>query len=453
MDQFTLIFVAILLLVVINVLLAKKIQTEVNVRKSVCVIVLGDLGHSPRMNYHTLSLAKAGFHVNFIGYSESTLSSEITSNPNITVIPLQKMPEWVYHLPRILVYILKAIFQCLSLWFSLPFFSSPSHLLLQNPPGIPALPAAWLYCVLHRSKLVVDFHNYTYSILSLALKSNHPLVRFTSFVEKLFGAKCDSALCVTRAMQEDLAEHWDVQATVLYDRPPSIFHPIDTQIRHKLFSKLSETYSVFKGTDPNSSVFTETDGEKFSLRKDRPALLVSSTSWTEDEDFSVLLEALTKYEASESPLPPLVCVITGKGPMKEMYCQKIASSGFKRVSVVTPWLEVEDYPSMLAAADLGVCLHTSSSGMDLPMKVVDMFGSGLPVAAIHYNCLHELVKDGINGVVFKDGEELAGILVDLFAGFPGQVNPRLSKFRDNLEEFRNLGWEENWTLNALPLFA
>ena len=58
---------------------------------------------------------------------------------------------------------------------------------------------------------------------------------------------------------------------------------------------------------------------------------------------------------------------------------------WRHVRFVTPWLRAEEYAALLGAGDLGVCLHASRSSLDLPMKVVDMFGAALPVLALNYS--------------------------------------------------------------------
>lgn len=40
----------------------------------VCVLVLGDIGRSPRMQYHALSLSKHGYHVTFVGFLGKTIT-------------------------------------------------------------------------------------------------------------------------------------------------------------------------------------------------------------------------------------------------------------------------------------------------------------------------------------------------------------------------------------------
>lgn len=105
----------------------------------------------------------------------------------------------------------------------------------------------------------------------------------------------------------------------------------------------------------------------YELRRDRPALLVSSTSWTPDEDFSVLLEALRRFDSrtasGASPTLPLVMVVvTGKGPDKAKYVEMMKAARMSKVAVCTAWLEPQDYPLLLGSADLGICLHTSTSG-------------------------------------------------------------------------------------------
>lgn len=433
-------------------------------RKSAYVVVVGDLGRSPRMRNHALSLASEGYDVTMVGYLESKVGSEVDSNPSISVKDMSAYPQRLAsYMPKNLNYAFKVIWQTVTLWLALPLLAGPDFILVQNPPGIPALLVCYAYSLVHRgTTLVLDWHNYGFSIMALTLGPDHPLVSLCKAIEKAVGSRVQRAFCVSKAMRDDLRRSLGVanDVTVLYDRAKDTFEPISVQRSHRLFVKLGRDYEEFRGTSQQESALTQevNDGLDAAWRSDRPALLVSSTSWTEDEDFSILVEALQSYEdaaaAVESSLPELVCVITGKGPLKAHYCDVIREHQWRHVKVVTPWLEPEDYPLLLASADLGVSLHTSSSGVDLPMKVVDMFGCGLPVAAKRFAAIGELVKDNENGVTFETSEDLAKVLIDWFNHFTEEsFREKNVRYRNNVAIFGQERWSSTWAKVAKPLFT
>jgi len=49
-------------------LLAALKWREEDGKGRVAVVVLGDIGRSPRMQYHALSLCREGYHVDIVGY-------------------------------------------------------------------------------------------------------------------------------------------------------------------------------------------------------------------------------------------------------------------------------------------------------------------------------------------------------------------------------------------------
>ncbi len=49
-------------------------------------------------------------------------------------------------------------------------------------------------------------------------------------------------------------------------------------------------------------------------------------------------------QAASGELPDLICVITGKGDLKEFYLARIAEASLRHVTILTPWLHAADYP-------------------------------------------------------------------------------------------------------------
>jgi len=62
----TLLFRILLFTLICTIL--RRITVHWSKKRKVTVLVLGDIGRSPRMQYHSLSLSKHGFHVQFVGY-------------------------------------------------------------------------------------------------------------------------------------------------------------------------------------------------------------------------------------------------------------------------------------------------------------------------------------------------------------------------------------------------
>ncbi|KAL4982320.1 glycosyl transferases group 1-domain-containing protein [Aspergillus falconensis] len=411
------------------------------------VLVLGDIGRSPRMQYHALSIARGGGQVDIIGYCESEVHPDISSHPSISVVPIPPHPRVLQTSNKLLflfVAPLKVIFQVVSLWWILSYHTKPAKwLLVQNPPSIPTLAIASIVCFFRQTKLVIDWHNFGYTILALKLGGTHPVVKISRWYENVFCRSVVAHFCVTNAMASVLKKEFGLQAPVLplHDRPASHFQPIlDEQERKKFLLSLPEAAPV-----------------RSLIEEGNAKVIVSSTSWTPDEDFSLLIDALCRYSevssTSKPHLPAILAIITGKGPQRDMYVERISKlqkdGKLSKVTICTAWLSTGNYARLLASASLGVSLHTSSSGVDLPMKVVDMFGSGLPVVGwSKFEAWPELVTEGFNGRGFGSSNELAEQLVDLLG------NPeRLEMLRAGARAASSFRWDDEWAPVAGKLFG
>jgi beta-1,4-mannosyltransferase len=336
-------------------------------------------------------------------------------------------------------------------WLLLARARRPDTILMQTPPAIPAMAVCLLAARLRGARLAIDWHNYGYTILALRLGARHPAVRLARWWERLFGPRADLHFCVSSAMREDLADNWGiVDAVVLRDLPAARFRPAPPEERTRFLQALGAGMS---GPAANALARPQ---------HDRPAVLVSPTSWTVDEDFTLLFDALAACDAQMKKdeavagkrlYPDMVVFLTGRGPLRATYEQRAAALPQGRIHIVFAWLSADQYRDLLGAADIGLCLHTSSSGLDLPMKIADMQGAGLPVCAFDYGpCLAEMINPGETGLLFKNDKQLTEHICTLSRDFHLE-NTVLLPMRAAVEKRRHQTWSDGWAEVAAPLFG
>jgi beta-1,4-mannosyltransferase len=407
------------------------------------VLALADLGRSARMQYHARALAASGAEVDFVGYEGTSLPQLILGDPKIRV---HRISPSTLRLRRgsSLTFAVVAVFDTIRvafrLWRKLRTLERPTLIVAQNPPAFPTLAVTWF--ALHRRgvRFVTDWHNLGYTVLGLRMGRTHPAVRLARWYERRDARRVDANLCVSRSMAAFLQNRFGVKNTyVLYDRPGAVFASLDRaereRFRQGLFGRLG-------------------------IRLTQTGLIVCPTSWTEDEDFDVVIEAVTLleerirgWEAARAGrrFTDLAIVVTGDGSRRVEFERRFAGLPARRVQLRTRWLSPEEYPRVIGSADLGLCLHRSSSGLDIPMKVADLFGAGVPVIALDYGaCLAERVRHGDNGLLFSTGRQLADVLFELFETFPADQST-LERLRLGARRSARPTWEEGWIREARPV--
>src|SRR5262245_53644015 len=407
------------------------------------VVALGDLGRSARMLYHARALAASGVDVDLVGFEGTPLPKTIGGDPRISIHRLNPatLRRGAFSGSTYAVAgLLDAVRQGFRLWRVLRQLPQPNLVLVQNPPAFPTLQVTWFSLRRRGVRFVIDWHNLGFTLLRLRLGQWHPAVRLARWFERRDARRADASLCVSRGLAEFLTEKFGVKAAhVMYDRPASIFAPLARperdRYRQALFSRLG----------------VRTAGAGF---------IVCPTSWTEDEDFDVVIDAVVRLEdrirgweaaGPSRRFPDLMILVTGDGARRAEFERRFAGLPARRIQLRTRWLEPEDYPRVVGSADLGLCLHRSSSGLDIPMKVADLFGAGVPVCALDYGaCLAERVRHGDNGLLFSTARQLADVLFDLFEAYPADQSS-LDRLRNGARKSARPTWEEGWVREAKPV--
>ncbi|HVB39011.1 MAG TPA: glycosyltransferase, partial [Vicinamibacterales bacterium] len=326
------------------------------------------------MQYHALALAVNGVDVDLIGEQGLPLPPSL-AHPRITVHRLrQHRVASIGRTPFVIRGGWEALSAAVDALRCLFRVAAPDAIVTQTPPAVPTLVVAWIASRCRGARLVFDWHNLAWTLLAARPGTSRLVIGLARAYERRAATLADAHLCVSSAAATFLTGEWALSPVhVLRDRPAEIFAPqaASAEMRRRL--------ARLAGLDEST----------------RPALALSPTGFTRDEDLDLILAAADDLEArwrEAGPAGGLVIAVSGEGPGRKAFERRLEARTGRRVWVVPTWVAAEEYPSLVASADVGVCVHRSSSCVDLPMKIADLFGSGVPVCALDYgDALREMV--------------------------------------------------------------
>ena len=135
--------------------------------KHAVVVVAGDVGRSPRMQYHALSLAEHGYAVTLVGYAGELCCEAVVAEGRIREVRVGavELPAW---LPGLVARALKLLLLVARLGLAVRAARRGRRaavVLCQTPPAIPSLAVCWFWARVDGARVVGDWHNLGFSVV------------------------------------------------------------------------------------------------------------------------------------------------------------------------------------------------------------------------------------------------------------------------------------------------
>jgi len=336
---------------------------------------------------HARALRARGWAVTLAGYGENPPPPDLAEDPAVRVAELDAFGEGYGRVLWRLAAVVRS-----DRW---------TAVVVQNPPGFPALLILAL-AGRRGARRILDWHNFGASLLPLRRPRWRRAARFYGWCEWRAAGMADEHWAVSSALAGNLP---GIRAVVVHDRPSRIFRAAAAR---PAADRLAWWRRVLPHTPPPGA----------------PCWVVAPSSWGPDEDAHAMLRVADWWRnnsASWGDAQQIAIIATGKGPLQADFARAAAASAGGPVMLRTAWVPAAEYPALLAQADAGLCLHRSSSGVDLPMKLADFRGAGRKALVLDYGpVLAEVFRPRTDGWIFRNDAELAAALRMLALTPPGE---------------------------------
>jgi len=173
---------------------------------------------------------------------------------------------------------------------------------------------------------------------------------------------------------------------------------------------VNEYYSV---SDSRISIVTNgTDLEKFYNSRENNKRIIFSGAMYHHRGVDVLLDCASKVI---DEINDVEFLLLGDGPEMTKLQEFVSKNNLSKNIIFKGWVQREEIPEFLAKSSIGIgpLRSTDVTKGALPIKVLEYMASSLPILAIKGTLPEDILKNGNNGYVIENSEELAQKIIHI----------------------------------------